>query len=79
MAYQKLGLSVAMLAALASLLAACGSGEGDGQKTKGNIESAAGSITGDAKLKHEGKKDEVVGGVKNTVGDLKAVVHDAGK
>jgi uncharacterized protein YjbJ (UPF0337 family) len=50
-----------------------------GQKTKGQIESAAGPVTGDSELKHEGKKDEVVGGVKNTVGDLKDAVHDAAK
>jgi len=70
-------LAVAMVGALAASLAACDSGGGGGQKTKGQIESAAGSLTGDAKLKREGKKDEVVGGVKQTVGDVKAAVHDA--
>ncbi len=70
-------LSVAMVGALAASLAGCDSGEGGGQKTKGQLESAAGSITGDAKLKREGKKDEVVGGVKKTVGDVKDAVHDA--
>jgi uncharacterized protein YjbJ (UPF0337 family) len=67
----------ALAAALTSALAACDSSEGGGQKTKGQIESAAGSFTGDAKLKREGQKDEVVGGVKKTVGDMKAAVHDA--
>ena len=57
----------------------CDRGEGAGQKTKGQIESAAGAVTGDAHLKNEGKKDEVVGGVKNTIGDLKGAVHDASK
>jgi len=62
-----------------ALLAGCGQGEGDGQKTQGHIEAAAGAVTGDAKLKREGKKDEVVGGVKNTIGDIKDAVHDANK
>ena len=72
-----------LLAALATVMAfgvsACDRGEGDGQKAKGQLESAAGSVTGDAHLKREGKKDEVVGGVKNTIGDLKSAVHDATK
>ncbi len=70
-------LSVAMIGALAASLADCNSGDGGGQKTKGQLESAAGSLTGDAKLKREGQKDEVVGGVKKTVGDVKDAVHDA--
>jgi len=74
---------ITLLAGMAMVMAVCASacerGEGAGQKTKGQIESAAGSITGDAHLKHEGKKDEVVGGVKNTIGDLKGAVHDASK
>jgi uncharacterized protein YjbJ (UPF0337 family) len=70
-------LSLAMVSALAASLAACNSGDGGGQKTKGQLESAAGSLTGDAKLKREGQKDEVVGGVKKTVGDVKDAVHDA--
>ncbi len=70
-------LSVAMVGALAASLGACDSGDGGGQKTKGQLESAAGGLTGDAKLKQEGKKDEVVGGVKKTVGDVKSAVHDA--
>jgi uncharacterized protein YjbJ (UPF0337 family) len=70
-------MGLAMVGAVAASLAACNSGDGGGQKTKGQIESAAGSLTGDAKLKRTGKKDEVVGGVKTTVGDLKSAVHDA--
>ncbi len=70
-------LSLGMVCALAGSLAACDSGGGSGQKAKGQLESAAGSITGDAKLKREGQKDQVVGGVKKTVGDMKAAVHDA--
>jgi uncharacterized protein YjbJ (UPF0337 family) len=77
MRFQRSILSLAIVGALAASLGACNSGDGGGQKTKGQIESAAGSLTGDAKLKNEGKKDEVVGGVKKTVGDVKAAVHDA--
>ncbi len=70
-----------MLAAALSLavttICACDNGEGGGQKTKGQFESAAGSLTGDAKLKNDGKKDEVVGGVKNAIGDVKDAAHDA--
>ena len=77
MRFQRVIWSMAIVGALAGALAACDSGEGGGQKTKGQFESAAGSLTGDQKLKNDGKKDEVVGGVKNTVGDLKSAVHDA--
>ncbi len=69
--------SIAVVSALAASLGACHSGDGDGQKSKGQLESAAGSLTGDSKLKDQGQKDEVVGGVKNTVGDVKSAVHDA--
>ena len=73
----------ALLAGMAMVMAvcisACERGDGADQKTKGQIESAAGSLTGDAHLKHEGKKDEVEGGIKNTIGDVKDAVHDASK
>jgi uncharacterized protein YjbJ (UPF0337 family) len=77
MRFQRSILTLTIVGALAAALAACNSGDGGGQKTKGQLESAAGSLTGDAKLKNQGKKDEVVGGVKQTVGDVKAAVHDA--
>jgi uncharacterized protein YjbJ (UPF0337 family) len=77
MGLRRVILSVVVVGGLAGSLAACDSGEGGGQKTKGQFESAAGSLTGDAKLKNQGKKDEVVGGVKKTVGDVKDAVHDA--
>jgi uncharacterized protein YjbJ (UPF0337 family) len=79
MRIQTILLTAAAIAGLAAGLGACDTREGSGQKTKGQIESAAGSLTGNAKLKQDGRKDQVVGGVKNTLGDLKAVVHDAGK
>lgn len=67
-----------IVVAIAALgLAACGQDAGHAQKTKGEIKSAAGEITGDKALKREGKKDEVVGGVKSAASDLKGAVKDA--
>ncbi len=77
MGFQRSIMSLAVAGAMAASLAACNAGDGGGQKTKGQLESAAGSLTGDAKLKRQGQKDEVVGGVKKTVGDVKDAVHDA--
>jgi uncharacterized protein YjbJ (UPF0337 family) len=66
------------LSALALVaVSGCDRGSGAGQKTAGRIESGVGSITGDKHLKREGKKDEVVGGVKSAVSDLKGAVNDA--
>jgi uncharacterized protein YjbJ (UPF0337 family) len=73
----KLAIACASLLVLAGV-SACGKG-GEAQQTKGHLESAAGSLTGSDKLKREGKKDEVVGGVKSAVGDLKDAAHDATK
>ena len=63
------------------MLAACDRDNQSGamQKTQGHIESAVGDITGNDKLKRDGKKDEVVGGVKSVVGDVKDTVKDAVK
>lgn len=67
-----------VLANLLSLgLSACDKHSGSGQKTAGHIESGVGAITGDDHLKREGKKDEVVGGVKSAAGDVKDAVKDA--
>jgi uncharacterized protein YjbJ (UPF0337 family) len=38
---------------------------GTGDKTKGRIKEAAGALTGDEKLKAEGKADQLAGKVKN--------------
>lgn len=51
--------------------------EGMGQKMAGKAKEAAGKLTGDAKLKAEGKADQAAGGVKNTVGGMKDAVKDA--
>jgi len=58
-------------------LSACNKDSGHAQKTAGKIESGVGSITGDKKLKREGQKDEVMGGVKSAASDLKGAVKDA--
>lgn len=64
---------------IAAGLGGCGRGDGAGQQAKGQFESVAGSLTGDQHLRRQGRKDEVVGGVRKSVGDLKAAVHDASK
>jgi uncharacterized protein YjbJ (UPF0337 family) len=73
---RSLSLVGAVALALAAL-AACDKSSGSGQKTAGQIESGVGSLTGDSHLKREGKKDEVVGGVKSAAGDIKGAVKDA--
>lgn len=71
-------LSLVAITAVALLgLSACDKDAGKTQKTTGKVESAVGAITGDKDLKKEGKKDEVVGGVRS--GDLKGAVKDAKK
>ena len=72
---------VAALSLTASAFCACDRSHESGamQKTTGHIESAVGDLTGSEKLKREGKKDEVVGGVKSVAGDVKDTVKDAVK
>jgi uncharacterized protein YjbJ (UPF0337 family) len=76
---------LALLAALTTLtaapLAACDKDHQSGamQKATGHVESAIGELTGNDKLKREGKKDAVVGGVKSALGDVKDTVKDAAK
>jgi uncharacterized protein YjbJ (UPF0337 family) len=45
--------------------------EGAADKAKGNVKEAAGKITGDEKLKGEGKVDQLKGKAKSAVGGLK--------
>ena len=40
---------------------------GTGDKVKGRLKEAAGALAGDEKLKNEGRADQLVGKVKNTV------------
>lgn len=51
--------------------------EGAAQKTGGKIKEAVGKLTGDSKLEFEGKKDKLVGGVKNVIGGAKDSAREA--
>jgi uncharacterized protein YjbJ (UPF0337 family) len=53
--------------------------EGAAKNMKGKVKEAAGKVTGDAKLKSEGKADQVAGKVQNAVGGFKDAVRDAVK
>lgn len=44
---------------------------------KGRVKEAAGALTGDAKLKREGKTDQVVGKIKQKVEQVVDAVKDA--
>src|SRR6476661_2021221 len=71
---------IAALCAGAFSLQACGrTDDGAGQKTAGKIEGAVGDLTGNEKLQREGRHDEVVGGVKETVQDAKEAIGAATK
>jgi uncharacterized protein YjbJ (UPF0337 family) len=45
--------------------------EGAAQKGQGKAKEALGALTGDAKLKADGRKDRAAGGLKNAVGGAK--------
>jgi len=44
---------------------------GSAKEFKGSLKSAAGAVTGDAKLKAEGRADKTEGKIQNAVGGLK--------
>ena len=50
---------------------------GKTDELKGRVKEAAGALTGDAKLKREGKTDQVIGKVKQTVEKVIDKVKDA--
>ena len=50
--------------------------EGAAKQAKGAIKEVAGKITGDEKLKAEGRADKVEGKVQNTVGGAKDAARD---
>jgi uncharacterized protein YjbJ (UPF0337 family) len=50
---------------------------GKTDELKGRVKEAAGALTGDKKLKQEGKTDQAVGKVKQTVEKLVDKVKDA--
>ena len=51
--------------------------KGSATNLKGKIKEAAGKATGDAKLKSEGKADQVAGKVQNAFGGAKDAIRDA--
>ncbi|MDB5365250.1 MAG: CsbD family protein [Rhodospirillales bacterium] len=50
--------------------------EGAGKQAKGGLKEAAGKVTGDEKLKAEGKADKAAGKVQNAVGGAKDKVRE---
>ena len=50
--------------------------EGAGKNIGGKIKEAAGKVTGDEKLKAEGRADQVEGKVQNAVGGVKDSLRD---
>ena len=50
--------------------------EGAAKNLGGNIKEAAGKLTGDEKLKAEGRAEQVEGKVQNAVGGLKDTLRD---
>lgn len=50
--------------------------EGAAKNIGGKLKEAAGKVTGDEKLKAEGRADQVEGKVQNTVGGIKDAVRD---
>ena len=53
--------------------------EGSAEQAKGKIKEVVGKVTGDSKLKTEGKVQQTTGKIQNAVGGLKDVVKDAVK
>jgi uncharacterized protein YjbJ (UPF0337 family) len=50
---------------------------GKSDELKGRVKEAAGALTGDKKLKREGKADQAVGKIKQKVGKVIDKVKDA--
>jgi uncharacterized protein YjbJ (UPF0337 family) len=50
--------------------------EGSGKQAKGTIKEGAGKLTGDAKLKAEGKGDKLEGKVQNAIGGAKDALRE---
>lgn len=53
--------------------------EGAAKNIGGKIKEGIGNVTGDEKLKAEGKADQVEGKVQNTVGGIKDAVRENDK
>ncbi len=52
---------------------------GTAHQAKGAVKEGIGKVTGDAKLKAEGKAEKAAGKVQNAVGGVKDAVRDAVK
>ena len=50
--------------------------EGSAKQAGGKLKEGAGKLTGDEKLKAEGKADQVEGKVQNAVGGMKDTLRD---
>lgn len=50
--------------------------EGAAKQMGGSLKEAAGKVTGDEKLKAEGRADKLEGKVQNTVGGIKDALRD---
>ncbi len=53
--------------------------EGAAKQVGGSIKEGIGKLTGDEKLKAEGRADKVEGKVQNTVGGVKDAIRDGDK
>ncbi|MFC0634554.1 CsbD family protein [Brevundimonas balnearis] len=53
--------------------------EGAGKQTEGKLKEGVGKLTGDEKLKAEGKMDQVEGKVQNAVGGAKDALKGDGR
>ena len=51
--------------------------EGALKNMGGKIKEAAGDVTGDAKLKRDGERDQVVGKAQNAIGGIKDSAREA--
>src|SRR5438045_7277705 len=51
--------------------------KGAAEQAKGKVKEQAGKLTGDEKLKSEGKVDKAAGKIRNTVGGLKDSMRDS--
>ncbi|WP_425991360.1 CsbD family protein [Brevundimonas sp. TWP2-3-2] len=50
--------------------------EGAAKNIGGNIKEGVGNVTGDEKLKAEGKAEQVEGKIQNTIGGIKDAINE---
>jgi len=50
---------------------------GSAKQVKGTVKQAVGKVVGDAKLESEGESDKLEGKVQNAIGGIKDTVRDA--